>query len=123
MEHVVLGLGLNVNWNPGTDDLILYPTTSILKETGRGVSRERLLVRILAGFEPYYREVLKGNSDQIHKEWNERSMLLGRHVDINTVDGTVSGKAVRIDHDGALIILDDKDREQKILNGDVSVKK
>ena len=42
VEHVVLGLGLNVNWKPGEERGIVYQATSVLKETGRKISRNGL---------------------------------------------------------------------------------
>jgi len=128
VEYVVLGLGLNVNWHPADvadagkgEKSILYPATSILKETGRRISRADLLVRILKRFESYYREVMDGSVGQFYERWNQRSVLLDKRVEIETVDGRVSGTALRIDGKGSLIILDDKGNEKRILNGDVSV--
>lgn len=121
-DYVVLGLGLNVNWHPSDRESILYPATSILKETGKRISREDLLTEILVKFEASYRDVTLGMSDQYYKKWNERSMLFKKKVEIETVDGRICGEALRIDRNGALIILKDNGEEQRILNGDVSVK-
>ncbi|MCD4717729.1 MAG: hypothetical protein K8R45_13440, partial [Desulfobacterales bacterium] len=122
VEYVVLGLGLNVNWKPGEERGIIYPATSVLKETGRKISRNGLLVEILISFEDYYGRVLGGNIAEIYDKWNERSMLLGKPVEIKTTDGSLFGRALRIDRKGALVIEDDNGKEQTILNGDVSVK-
>jgi BirA family biotin operon repressor/biotin-[acetyl-CoA-carboxylase] ligase len=122
VEYVVLGLGLNVNWNPREEREVLYPATSILKETGKRISRNDLLVEILRPFDDYYRRVQAGKSAEFYERWNERSMLLRRPVEIKTADGSVFGKALRIDHKGALIIEDDEGKEQTIFSGDVSVK-
>ena len=121
-EYVVLGLGLNVNRNPDKDQRIMNPATSILEKTGRKISRNELLIEILRLFEDYYGRVLAGNIDEFYDKWNERSILLGKPVEIKTADGSISGRVLGIDQNGALIILDDLDREQKILCGDVSVK-
>jgi len=122
VEHVVLGLGLNVNWKPGEERGIVYQATSVFKETGRKISRNGLLVEILISFEDYYGRVLAGNIAEIYDKWNERSMLLGKPVEIKTTDGRLFGRALRIDRKGALVIEDDNGKEQTILNGDVSVK-
>ncbi|MDY6971214.1 MAG: biotin--[acetyl-CoA-carboxylase] ligase [Thermodesulfobacteriota bacterium] len=121
VEYVVLGLGLNVNWNPAGEGVILYPSTSILAETGRVVSRERLLIRVLKMFESYYRQALRGGTDEFYEKWNERSMLLGKRVKIKAAGGNMCGNASRVDRSGALIIVDDSGQEQKVVCGDVSV--
>jgi BirA family transcriptional regulator, biotin operon repressor / biotin---[acetyl-CoA-carboxylase] ligase len=122
VEYVVLGLGLNVNRNPGEEQGVLYPATSVFKETGRKISRNGLLVEILISFEDYYGRVLAGNIAEIYDKWNERSMLLGKQVEIKTTGGSLFGRALKIDRKGALVIEDDNGKEQTILNGDVSVK-
>jgi BirA family biotin operon repressor/biotin-[acetyl-CoA-carboxylase] ligase len=122
VEYVVLGLGLNVNWNPGEEQGLIYPATSVFKETGRKISRDDLLVAILLSFQDYYGRVLAGNIAEVYDKWNKRSMLFGRPVEIKTTDGSLFGKALRIDRKGALVIEDDNCKEQTILSGDVSVK-
>jgi BirA family biotin operon repressor/biotin-[acetyl-CoA-carboxylase] ligase len=122
VEYVILGLGLNVNWNPGEERGIIYPATSVLRETGRKISRNGLLVKILISFEDYYCRVLAGNIAEFYEKWNDRSMLLGRPVEIKTRDGSLFGRALRIDLKGALVIEGDNGKEQTILSGDVSVK-
>ncbi|MEA2040328.1 MAG: biotin--[acetyl-CoA-carboxylase] ligase [Thermodesulfobacteriota bacterium] len=121
-DYVVLGLGLNVNWHPSDRESILYPATSIREETNKKISREELLTGILVQFEDSYRDVTLRMSDQFYKKWNERSMLFKKKVEIETVDGRICGEALRINRNGALIISKDNGEEQRILNGDVSVK-
>ena len=120
-EYVVVGLGLNVNWRPGDEETLLYKPTSLLEECGRHIERELLLAKLLKGFAEYYRGILSGRLKAVYKAWNERSLLLNRMVDIQTAEGRISGKAIRIDQAGALIIRDAGGKEQRILNGDVSV--
>lgn len=122
VNHVVLGLGLNVNWNPGGEKLVCYPATSILSETGKKVSRQDLLVHILRRFESYYMDVLGGNLKRYYEKWNERSMLRGRRVELRTPTERIWGKAIRIERNGTLIVLDDQGQERKIVSGDVSVR-
>ena len=121
LDYVILGLGLNVNWKPGKEQRTRYPATSILAEIGQRVSREDLLVQILKRFEHYYGEVLAGNVKEYYAEWNERSMLHGKRVEVRFENECIYGEVARIDKDGALIILDDKSRERKVVSGDVSL--
>ncbi len=120
-EYIIVGLGLNVNWNPGDEETLLYEATSILAEFGH-IERESLLVALLMRFEEYYRNISMGKLDDIYEAWNKRSLLLKKMVDIQTPEGMVTGTAIRIDRTGALIIMDDRGKEKRILNGDVSVR-
>ena len=121
VDYMILGLGLNVNWKPADDAPVLYETTSLLEGSGAWVDRQELLIEILKRFDSYYQEGLLADIDGIYEAWNRRSMLFDRIVEIETGDTMIKGKAIRIDRKGALIVLDDRGREQRILNGDVSV--
>ena len=61
------------------------------------------------------------NSGQIKKikyGWTKRSSTIGRNVSIITNDGRISGKAIKIDNDGGLIISKGK-KTNRVLVGDV----
>ena len=122
VDYVVIGLGLNVNWKPVNDNSMLFPVTSVCSETGCQVSRENILVSILKRFDLYYRDVMIGNLDEYYKKWNERSMIIGEQVIIESPEKKIFGKAISIDRNGSLIILNNKGRYQSILCGDVSVR-
>ncbi len=122
VEYVVLGLGLNVNWKPGDKEGLLYPTTSMQIETGVKVSRGDLLVKILDNLEAYYRKIFSGWIERLYQRWNEKSMILHKRVEVTAGKDRICGTAMRIDPKGALIVLDDRGQEQKIVCGDVSVK-
>ena len=122
-EYVIIGIGLNVNWNPGRKESVLYESTSIKSECGKNVDRERLLVVFLRVFEKYYNDIVKGNLSVIHEKWNKKSMLLERLVEVESGDGLIRGTVIRIDKKGSLVIKDERGDEKRILNGDVTVKK
>jgi len=124
VEHVIIGLGLNVNWHPKDDTAILYSCTSLQGETGSTVERSSLLVKILLQFEKYYEEsiVEKGAWTRFQEEWNDCSYVLGKHVVINSGMESIAGKAIEIDGSGALIVRDSLGKESRVLWGDVSMK-
>ncbi len=70
----------------------------------------------------YYGDIISGEIDPYYERWNELSVIIGRTIEIDAAQEKIRGKAVRIDQDGALVIEDEKGKEQKILSGDVSVK-
>lgn len=119
--YVVLGLGLNVNWNPEKEQDLLYPSTSILAETGLVTSREQLLISILKRFEDYYLDILKGEIEDYHRRWNEYSMIRGRAVEIASEGEKARGIVLLIDRDGALLIRDEEGKERKVFSGDLTI--
>ena len=122
VEHVILGIGLNVNWMPGEEERLHYPATSILAESGMRVSRNELLSRLLKRFEASYERALAGDTDDLHIRWNELSLVTGKDVEIISQDDVIRGKAIAIDRSGALILNNSLGEEIKILSGDVSLR-
>jgi BirA family biotin operon repressor/biotin-[acetyl-CoA-carboxylase] ligase len=122
VEWVVLGLGLNVNWHPDKGRTLSSPATSIRAETGKRVSRRELLVETLLRFEGYYKDVLSGRLEKVYERWNDFSLVLGKQVVVESDGMKITGKALGIDQDGALIIQDPEGKEQRIIHGDVSLR-
>ena len=119
---MILGLGLNVNWNPEDRHDVQYLSTSILAELGGPVSRNELLADILNPLEVYLRDVISGSIEGLYKRWNELSLVMGKEIRIISNNETIYGTALRIDYQGALILKKTNGEEQKILNGDVSLR-
>jgi BirA family transcriptional regulator, biotin operon repressor / biotin---[acetyl-CoA-carboxylase] ligase len=124
VQYVVLGMGLNVNWNPEMERTLLYPTSSIFAESHEKVSREEILVNLLKRFEVSYHEVGRDmeHTDGFYKKWNEKSLILGKTVVIETGKERIEGEAAGIDRDGALTLITAGGVERKFVCGDVSVK-
>lgn len=124
VQHLVLGMGLNVNWNPSIERTILYPTSSIFVETRQKVSREEILVNLLKQLEKSYDEVGRdvAYSEGFYEKWNKKSAILGKTVVIETGKERIEGKAEGIDRDGVLTLITAGGDKRKFLCGDVSLK-
>jgi BirA family transcriptional regulator, biotin operon repressor / biotin---[acetyl-CoA-carboxylase] ligase len=123
VDWVVLGLGLNVNWCPEEEKGVSgFCATSILAETHEKFSRNELLVQILKQFESHHERLFSGGGDDLYRKWNEHSLVLGKAVVIESEEKRTTGKAVRIDENGALILEDGTGRVHVITHGDVSLR-
>lgn len=124
VQYLVLGMGLNVNWKPKAGETSGYATSSVFTETGERVSREELLGNLLGKLGVYYQGCIEDRKEKelLYKRWNEKSVILGKPVVIETGIERISGKAAEIDQDGALRVITAEGAERKILCGDVSVK-
>jgi biotin-(acetyl-CoA carboxylase) ligase len=80
------------------------------------------LVRILKRFESHHGRLLSGGVDDLYRKWNEYSLVLGKEVVIESGERRVTGKAIRIDGNGALILQDERGRQHTITHGDVSLR-
>jgi len=101
LEYAVVGLGINANV-----DVSGFPaewrSTSLRQELGREVSRVELIQRILQEIEEAYEKM---GSKEVYEEWRRRSVTLGRQVRITSVDGDLTGEAVDLAEDGALLLM------------------
>lgn len=123
VDWVVLGLGLNVNWCPEQGKETPWPAaTSILSETRERFPRDGLLVQILRRFESHLVRLLSGAGEDLYRKWNQCSMVLGKEVVIESEGSRMTGKATRIDENGALILEDGEGRRHVITHGDVSLR-
>jgi BirA family biotin operon repressor/biotin-[acetyl-CoA-carboxylase] ligase len=124
VQQVVLGMGLNVNWKPTAEERVMYPTSSLLSESGKRISRELLLGKFLKRLEKYYNRAQgpEGDISEFFNLWNEKSLILGKKVVIETGKERIEGKAASVDLDGALTLICPGGAKRKFLCGDVSVK-
>ena len=118
INHVVVGLGLNVNSKSLPKD-IRDKATSILLEAGKSFSRAVLIREFLKWFEKYYTEFTSKGFNSIRDRWKELSNIAGRRIRVEMLDQTIVGQAKDIDEDGILIIEDDKGRFHNIFSGDI----
>ena len=119
IERVVVGIGVNVN-QPMFEGHYNVPPTSIRKEFGRVVSRERLLAEILNEFESNLKKVNK-NPSVILNNWRSKCKMIGEKVKVNDGKEEVFGIFEDIDENGFLLLQDNKGM-RKIFSGDVSLK-
>jgi BirA family biotin operon repressor/biotin-[acetyl-CoA-carboxylase] ligase len=119
MDHVVVGIGINVNVPSGLLTSLAPNATSILAETGQSADRVTLMAAFLAGVERRYEALRVGQSP--HPEWVAALATLGRPVKAITAEATVSGVAESVDLDGALLLRTPDGTLHRFLVGDVTL--
>lgn len=123
IESLVLGVGINFNVNTKEIEKTLkgtpnfYGVTS-LSEQNIDVKPIQLVQTFLVELEKIYKALNAKQIKKIISEWSKRSSTIGKNVELNTIDEKIKGKAIRIDEDGALVILD-KGKTCRVIAGDV----
>jgi BirA family biotin operon repressor/biotin-[acetyl-CoA-carboxylase] ligase len=115
----VVGFGINVNLRPDQLGELQQTATSLSAEWGREVDRTTLLASVLAQLESLYFSLQNGQFGLVHDEWSLALETLGKRVTVNDVEGSVTGHALRVDRDGALVLRVDGGGERRMLVGDV----
>jgi BirA family biotin operon repressor/biotin-[acetyl-CoA-carboxylase] ligase len=73
--------------------------------------------KILENFEKYYQLFLKKQFDSILAEWKENTETLGKKVTIDYRGAIISGEAIDITSEGALLIEKKNGEKVQILSG------
>jgi len=123
IENLVLGVGINFNVNVKEIEKVLKKTpnfygVSSLNDQKNKTSQIELIQSFLLELEKVYEELNNNQIKKIITEWTKRSSTIGKKVEMNTLNGKISGKAIKIDEDGGLIIKD-KNKTNKVFAGDI----
>ncbi|WP_319408716.1 biotin--[acetyl-CoA-carboxylase] ligase [uncultured Desulfosarcina sp.] len=112
VSHMNIGVGLNVNNTPETEEPIAISLKTLL---GRPVPRREILVAFLDAFE---RRMSTFDPHAVLDEWRLNNVTLGRQVRVMTVKDRVEGTAVDVDAHGGLILRLADGTYQTVMVGD-----
>lgn len=123
IDYLVLGVGINFKINPNEVEKSIkhtanyYGVTTLLKKN-ENTSPIKLVQRFLFELERLYQVSLKKEPQFLIQQWTKRSSTIGKSITITLPNGTLRGKALRVDDDGALVI-SNKGKTQRIIVGDI----
>jgi BirA family biotin operon repressor/biotin-[acetyl-CoA-carboxylase] ligase len=112
---VAIGIGVNLAQRAFPAALAAR-ATSIAVETGAVVERDAMLAALLDAFDGWRRHLEGEGLAPVRERWLALADTIGRRV---SVDG-ISGVAVDLDADGALV-LEDGGRRHRVLAGELEV--
>ncbi|MHA7647049.1 biotin--[acetyl-CoA-carboxylase] ligase [Nitrosopumilus sp. S4] len=124
IENLVLGIGINFDVDTKLIEKKLKDTPNFygvasLSGHKNNVRPVELVQSFLLELEKIFQMLNERQTKKIISEWTKRSSTIGMNVEINTSDGKVKGKAIKIDDDGALVI-SKNGSTNKIIAGDVN---
>ena len=98
----IIGIGVNVNFDPSLYAEIADISTSLYRETGQRRNRTPVLRTLLEHFDDAYAAVRAGNS--LTAEWSAMLDTLGRTVTLRSQHDTIEGIAESVDEQGNLLV-------------------
>jgi len=120
IHFVILGIGVNLNLDEKAfPKEIRSVATSMKQEMGQAISRKEFLSSLLQQLEEWYAIYLKEGGDVILNAWREQARIKGKPVKVTSFGETISGIAVDIDSDGALILRMENGKRKRVVAGDV----
>ena len=100
--YAILGIGLNVNFDPASYPEIAALATSLAQETGGPVSRLAVLQALLREMDGLYAALRRGDSPW--EEWRGLLETLGRRVRVQWRGVVEEGLTVEVDREGSLVL-------------------
>lgn len=124
IENLVLGVGINFEVDVKQIEKTLKDTPNFygvasLSEQNKTVKPILLVQSFLTEMEQIYDLLNARDTKKIIKEWTRKSSTIGQNVELNTDDGKISGRAIRIDDDGALVV-SENNKNKRITSGDIT---
>jgi len=120
INHVILGIGLNLNYRAVSMPAeIRRRATSVTDLTGNEIDRESVMIRLIQNLDRCYGELEECGFETLRPRWDKFFGLRGRRVRIENHEQVVTGRALGIDRNGALVVEDEFGELQNIYAGDV----
>ena len=122
IESLVLGVGIDFDINPSIVSNQLkntknfYGATSLIKN--KSIKPLVLLQSFLVELEKVLNKLEKTETKEIIKNWTSRSSTIGKKTTVEVSDKKITGFAIKLDYDGALI-LKHKGHSQRVLIGEI----
>lgn len=124
IKYVVVGIGVDVNWNVADFPADLKSQATSLKiELGKPVARVELAAAILRELDREYCRVLAGDFAAVASDWEQHCATLGQRLVIRLGDRRVCGRAESLGEDGALLVRTEHGHLERIVGGDVTMEK
>jgi len=123
IENMVLGVGINFDVDAKQIEKVLKDSSNFygvasLSEQKKKTKPIQLVQTFLVELEKIYDLLNTKQTKKIISEWTKRSSTIGKNVVLDTRDGKIKGKALKIDEDGALVV-SDNGKINRIIAGDI----
>ena len=122
INHVVIGVGINVNQDTFPDD-IKETASSLKMELGKRIKRSGLIAAVMKIFEEYY-EIFQETEDLSGLQELYNSMLVNKDREVKVLEpgNEYKAYAIGINQTGELIVRTPDGKEKEIYAGEVSVR-
>lgn len=118
IEHVVLGIGVNLDFDPGPE--LRATATSVRHETGRAPALPEAAAALLAQLALWY-DALALDGQALLRAWRARSVpWWGEPVEVRAGGRALAGVLRELDRDGALVIEGGDGTLSRVISGEVA---
>lgn len=121
VEYVVVGLGINANFEvrKSLPEDLWKTATSLEDELGRKIELEMLFKALLEKLERRCDVFLEKGFSVVLDEWKNHAGFLGCQVEVGSMDETLTGLALGVDSNGSLVLKLKDGTVKHVFAGDV----
>ena len=119
---VIIGIGINVNHTQFPAD-IKDIATSLKLESGLETNRTTLIKQLVTQLDFQYSELKNNKVQALIDNWTRHSDLFGKSISISKGEQSITGKAIRLDPQGRLVILNESGKEIVLDSGEVRIQR
>jgi BirA family biotin operon repressor/biotin-[acetyl-CoA-carboxylase] ligase len=120
VHFVILGMGVNLNVDTENFPPEIRPlATSLKRETGEAVPRKAFFSTLLLNLERWYDTFLNEGGRPVLEAWRDWARVKGKKVRVASFGEVLTGTAIDIDSDGALILRTKDGKQKRVVAGDV----
>ena len=126
INRLVLGVGINFNVNVQQIEESLKETPNFygvasLDGQKKNAKPVEIVQAFLTELERIYKLLCAKQTKKIISKWTARSSTIGRDVELDTgtSEKKIKGRALKIDEDGALVIITKNNKTHRVIAGDV----
>jgi BirA family biotin operon repressor/biotin-[acetyl-CoA-carboxylase] ligase len=122
LAWAIIGIGINVDWDPSTDPTIGATATSLSRALGHPVGRAEIVFPLLRRLDVRYAQLKTEGRTELFQEWRTRLDTLGQPVDVEEDGHVIHGIAEDVTPEGALILRTPDGATRLVTAGNVSIR-
>lgn len=126
IEHIIVGIGLNVNLkreqiSPELKEIASSLLIESEHESPQFIDRNRLIASILNKFDKYYEMFLSTGLSSVLQYYQRYFGMIGKEIEINLRGNMTKGQVVGIDSRGALLLKTGENELEKVVSGEIFI--
>ncbi len=124
IQHVIIGVGLNVNHSAHDFTAEITPIVTSMKmslglENATMIPRSEVIQVFLLEWEKLFALYLREGFAPIKEKWELRSNIVGRNIKVTMMKRELYGVAIGVTEAGALLVKDSQERVEAVFSGDI----
>jgi BirA family biotin operon repressor/biotin-[acetyl-CoA-carboxylase] ligase len=120
VQHVVLGIGVNLNGTSFPDEIAATATSLALARGGQPVALDAFAAALCARLENWHDCLVASGPATIVKAWKRFAHFFGRRLTVSAGTDTFTAVAEDLDDEGALLLLRDDGSRTRVIAGEIT---